>query len=258
MNKAQLDSFAALLRQQRQHFLREFRRAEQGLEAIAEERESELEEHAQEEQSARLLTRLDNQTLHTVKEIDAALQKILAGSYGKCELCHKVIAVARLRSLPAARLCRRCAARSEKSSVTASSAFETPPEAPVPADLSLLSDRELTEAIKEQVKEDGRIDMQELHVVCRKGVVYLSGLLPSQAEHQVLLQTLTDVMGLEEIVDHLEIEELLWQTEQRSGKELGPEGMPRWQEAPGSEDIVESMEEDKEFVAPAKPTPNEE
>jgi hypothetical protein len=46
--------------------------AEEGLEAIAEERESELEEHAQEEQSARFLTRLDDTILFAVKEIDAA------------------------------------------------------------------------------------------------------------------------------------------------------------------------------------------
>ena len=79
MNKEQLESVAQLLRQQRNHFLQEFRRAEQGLDAIAEERESELEEHAQEEQTARLLTRLDDQTLRAIKEIDAALQKILDG-----------------------------------------------------------------------------------------------------------------------------------------------------------------------------------
>jgi len=81
--------------------------------------------------------------------------------------------------------------------------------------------------------------------------------LPSEAEHQILLKTLTDVMGLQEIVDHLEIEELLWQTEKRT-REVGPEIIARWQEPPGSEDIVESMEEDKDFVAPAKPTSNEE
>ena len=83
------------------------------MDAIAEERESELEEHAQEEQTARLLTRLDDQTLRAVKEIDAALQKILDGTYGKCEACHKPIAIARLRSLPAARFCRRCATKNE-------------------------------------------------------------------------------------------------------------------------------------------------
>jgi hypothetical protein len=121
----------------------------------------------------------------------------------------------------------------------------------------LLSDQELTEATREHLKEDGRIDLDELHVVCRKGVVYLSGVLPSEAEHQITLQTLTDVMGLEEIVDHLEIGDLLWQNEKRT-KEVGPEITPRWQEPPSSEDIVESSEEDKDFVAPAKPTPSEE
>lgn len=258
MNKELLDWFAQLLREQRNHFLQEFRRAEQGLDVIAEERESELEEHAQEEQTARLLTRLDDQTLHAVKEIDAGLQKILDGSYGKCEACHKSIAIARLRSLPAARFCRSCAGQSESPSITLGAAAETPPESPVPADLSLLSDPELTEAIKEHLKEDGRIDLEELHVVCRKGIVYLSGVLPSEVEHQILLKTLTDVMGLQAIVDHLEIEELLWQTEKRSRKEVAPEIIPRWQEPPGSEDVVESMEEDKEFIAPAKPTPSEE
>lgn len=258
MKKEHLDSFAQLLREQRHHFLQEFIRAEKGLDVIAEERESELEEHAQEEQTARLLARLDDQTLQAVKQIDAALQRLLDGTYGKCEGCHKSIAIARLRSLPATRFCRRCAAKSETPPVAAGGTTETPPEGPVPADLSLLSDPELTEAIKEHLKEDGRIDLEELHVVCRKGIVYLSGMLPSEAEHQIVRQTLTDVMGLEEIVDHLEIEELLWQTEKRSRKEVGPEIIPRWQEPPGSEDIVESMEEDKEFIAPAKPTPGEE
>jgi len=257
MKKEVLDSLQQLLRGQRGHFLQEFRRAEQGLDVIAEERESELEEHAQEEQTARLLTRLDDQTLHAVKEIDAALQKILDGTYGRCEVCHKSISTARLRSLPATRFCRRCAAQSESPPITAGGAAETPPESPVPADLSLLSDNELPDAIREHLKEDGRIDMEELHVVCRKGAVYLSGSVPSEAEHQILLHTLTDVMGFKEIIDHLQVEALLWQTEKRT-REVGPEIIQRWQEPPGTEDIVESAEEDKEFVAPAKPTPGEE
>jgi DnaK suppressor protein len=256
MNTTDLASLAQLLRQQRNHFLQEFRRAEQGLDAIAEERESELEEHAQEEQTARLLTRLDDQTLRAVKEIDAALQKIHGGTYGKCERCHKPIASARLHSLPAARFCRRCAAMNEAQPSMAGGVAEAPSVGAIPADLTLLSDQELTAAIKEHLQEDGRIDLEELHVAGRKGVVYLSGSLPSEAEHQILLNTLTDVMGLQEIVDHLEITEVLWQTEKRT-REVGQETVQRWQEPPASEDIVESMEEDKEFVAPAKPMPGE-
>jgi RNA polymerase-binding protein DksA len=119
MNEELLESLAQLLREQRKHFLREFRRAEEGLEVIAEERESELEEHAQEEQTARLLTRLDDRTLHAIQEIDAALQRILDRTYGKCEGCHRPISIARLRSLPATRFCRSCAPGSEVQSASA-------------------------------------------------------------------------------------------------------------------------------------------
>ena len=56
MDKDFLASQAQLLRDQKTHFLHTFSRAEEGLAAIAEDRESELEEQAQEEQSARFLT----------------------------------------------------------------------------------------------------------------------------------------------------------------------------------------------------------
>jgi len=256
MNKELLDSMTELLRCQRKTYLEEFRQAEKDLESIAEERESELEEHAQEEQSARLLTRLDNRTLEAVREIDAALERILKGAYGKCERCRKAIPIARLRALPATRFCKSCAGRSERRPVAASGAPETVTAALVPPDLSLLNDREMAEAILEHLKEDGRIDMEELRVLTRKGVVYLTGALPSEAEHQILLQTLTDVLGFKEIVDHIEIEELLWENERRT-REKPPEEQPSCEDSPGTEDVVESHEEGKEFVAPAKPTPEE-
>lgn len=256
MEKTLLESFAEVLRAQRGGYLREFRKAEQGLEAIAEERESELEEHAQEEQSAVFLTRLDDRTLRAVKEIDAALQKILDGTYGVCESCHGAIAIARLRFLPATRFCKSCAEENEKAAPAVAAAITTPKTAPVPPDLSLLDDGELVETIREHLREDGRVDLNELRVMCRRGVVHLDGHLPSETEHQILLNTLTDVLGLKEIADRLEVEELLWENDRRT-RELPPEEQPPWQEEPGTEDIVESLEEGKEFVAPSKPTPEE-
>lgn len=256
MDKELLDSLAQLLREQRNHYLQEFRRSEEGLEAIAEERESELEEHAQEEQTARVLTRLDDRTLRTVQEIDAASQKILDGTYGICEACDKVIPIARLRSLPATRFCTTCAAQGEAQPVIGGAETETPPAGPMPGDLTLLDDRELTETIHEHLKEDGRVDMEELRFICRNGVVHLSGKLPSEAEHQILLHTLTDVLGLKEIVDRLDIEELLWESDRRA-RELPAEQTARWEDSPGTEDIVEANEQGTEFIAPAKPTSEE-
>jgi len=109
MDQKLLDSLTELLRKQREDFLKEFRTAEEGLEFIAKDRESELEERAQEERSARLLARLDDRTLHAVKDIDAALQRLLDGTYGVCEACGQNIAIARLRILPATRFCTECA-----------------------------------------------------------------------------------------------------------------------------------------------------
>ena len=111
MNKQTLDLLSAALRRQREHYLREFRKAEEGLAACAEEREIELEERAQEEQTARYLSRLDDRTFRAVQEIDAALQRILDGAYGSCESCHKDVDEARLSALPATRVCAKCAAR---------------------------------------------------------------------------------------------------------------------------------------------------
>ena len=252
-----LDVFAEQLRNQRNQYLDKFRRAEADLESIAEERESELEEHAQEEQSARLLKNLDDRTLHAVREIDAALQRILKASYGICEACGDAIAIARLRALPATRCCTDCEARNEKQAVLPVEQLTAPPNAPLPEDLSLLDDVEMAEAIRDHLKEDGRIDTEELRILCRNGVVHLSGALPSEPEHQILLQIVTDVLGLKEIVDRIQLEELVWERERRT-KKPAPEVLLPGEEAPGTEDIVESSEEGTEFTAPTKPTPEEE
>jgi DnaK suppressor protein len=52
---------------------------------------------------------LVRQVRHHLTEIDAALERVDAGSYGLCERCGTVIGDARLDALPAARTCIRCA-----------------------------------------------------------------------------------------------------------------------------------------------------
>jgi hypothetical protein len=128
--------------------------------------------------------------------------------------------------------------------------------APLPGDLNLLDDHELVETIWEHLKQDKRVDLEELRIVCRKGVVYLSGALPSEAEHDIVIQTITDVLGLKEVVDHIQVEELLWQRES-SIEQSEPEMLPRPQELPGTEELVESDEEGEESSAPAGPPPRQ-
>lgn len=50
---------------------------------------------------------IENET-EALKEIDAALARIDAGTYGACESCGKKIGKARLRAVPYARLCIDC------------------------------------------------------------------------------------------------------------------------------------------------------
>lgn len=46
-----------------------------------------------------------------LEEIDAALERLGRGAYGRCETCGEEIGAERLEVLPAARQCVRCAAK---------------------------------------------------------------------------------------------------------------------------------------------------
>jgi hypothetical protein len=63
----------------------------------------------------------------------------------------------------------------------------------------------------DKLKNDGRLDLEQLEISCRKGVVYLEGIIPSEIEHQILLRTLTDVMGFSSLIDRIQINEPDWQ-----------------------------------------------
>ncbi len=49
--------------------------------------------------------------LETLADVDAALAKMEAGTYGRCEECGGEIGEARLEAMPAARLCIACASK---------------------------------------------------------------------------------------------------------------------------------------------------
>jgi hypothetical protein len=162
----------------------------------------------------------------------------------------------RLDAIPETPYCRKCAEEVEHmNSVdregTAAAAPGTPP------DYSLLSDRELEEAVRDLLREDRRVDMEELRVVCRHGVVHLGGSVPSEGERQIVLQTITDVMGLRNVDDRLKAQEVLWEREDRSRGEVQP-GLAPWEEQGGTEDVAEAQEDGVDFEAPIRPVPEEE
>ena len=257
MNKREQDWFMGALQRRRAHLVGEVADTEVELHSIQEEREIELEEFAQEDRAARALAHLDDRAKHEIVEIDAALRRLMEGTYGICEGCGARITKARLRAVPATRFCVACAQEHETARPGIPPEEEVHHPGVVPPDLRLLSDRELEEYVREQVRDDRRVDIEELRLVCRHGVVHLEGALPSEAEHSILLQLLTDVLGLEEIVDHLQVKELFWEREERAKVEPAAEPLPQ-REPYGTEDIVESLEEGIEYVPPVSPTPEEE
>lgn len=257
MNEKELEVFTEALQSQRALLVGEVTDTETELRSIQEDRETELEELAQEDQAARSLARLDDRAKHEIMEIDAALRRIAEGTYGTCEECRSPIVEERLHAVPAARFCVDCAREQETAQPAVPPEEEVRHPGRVPPDLSLFSDRELKEYLREQVQADGRVDMDELRLVCRHGVVYLEGTLPSEAEHSILLQLLTDVAGLEEIVDHLQVQEPLWEREDRSKAERAEKRLSGV-EPSDTEDIVESLEEGIDYVPPISPTPEEE
>jgi DnaK suppressor protein len=249
---------AQALRRQRATLLKEFFDAEADLRSIAEDREAELEERAQEERDARILSRLDDRSLRGIQEIHGALRRMIDGTYGKCARCRRTVPIARLRALPTAELCVECGRKEERAGRGRSATVEPRHPGRLPPDLEPLLDREVEEALRDLVRQDGRVDMEELRLVCRHGVVHLGGTVPSEAEHQIVRKLVTDVAGCEEVVDHVAVNELLWERGDRSRPAPRERVGPSHLEPLGTEDPVRSAEEGLQYVPPDRPPSEEE
>ena len=122
-----------------------------------------------------------------------------------------------------------------------------------------LNDRDLKLSILDNLKNDGRLDLEQLEIACRKGVVYLEGIIPSEIEHQILLRTLTDVMGISSLIDRIQINELDWEREDVALGTADPEPTPYEQmlydEEPYTENIFESEEYEIPYDLPDKVPP---
>ncbi len=130
---------------------------------------------------------------------------------------------------------------------------------PSPADYQNINDRDLKLSILDNLKNDGRLDLEELEVSCRKGAVYLEGIIPSEIEHQILLRILTDVMGVSPIIDHLQINELDWEREDLAPGTAEPEPtideQMLYDEEPFTENIFESEENEIPYDLPERVPP---
>lgn len=67
------------------------------------------EDRSSERQGDEVLEALGNTELVELRQIDAALARVAAGTYGDCAKCGEAISTERLELLPATPLCKSCA-----------------------------------------------------------------------------------------------------------------------------------------------------
>ncbi len=246
MKPEEVASLAQELRRQRRALFAAVANTDADLQLIAEDREGELEERAREEWTARL----DHRGRQAIEAIDTALQRIADGTYGVCTACGRILPLARLHALPATPLCVDCARAHEAPTPSAGGDMEVSHQGPLPADTSLLTNGELEGALQAQLRDDGRVPMGDLRIACRPGVVYLDGSVPNEATRGVLLQLITDVAGLQEVVDRLHVEKI---TRPPGGRKRSPKGRRPGFPPSTAEDMVQDKEEGHPGIPPIAP-----
>ena len=255
MSEGDMGRLKEMLLKRRQEIFEWLQRFESDWQSL-EERDIELEEEAQKAALTSHYNQLDQRRQEELEEIDLALCRMAAGSYGICESCQKLISLKRLEALPATRLCRKCAHKYKEEQRKLSPAWEAISCAELPDEYQNLNNEELRMLILDHLRNDGRVDLEELDICCRCGVVYLEGVVPSEGEHEILLQILTDVMGFASTIDHLQITELMWEREDRAPGRTPFALSADVEEI--SDDVFESQEKETPYIFPDRPPPEEE
>lgn len=81
----------------------------------------------------------------------------------------------------------------------------------LPAPFRGLPDEEIEQHLFEELRMDGRVELEELDITVQNGKVILEGRLPSEVKHQILLEVIEDRLGFIEVEDYIDIDELLWE-----------------------------------------------
>jgi len=102
------------LRRRREELLREAAAGAAAIAALDDEREAEPVEQAQEARLRDALVRLGERERIELLQVNAALDRLVDGTYGRCVLCGRAVPPGRLRALPATPHCVACAGVAER------------------------------------------------------------------------------------------------------------------------------------------------
>ncbi len=160
-----------------------------------------------------MVDRLEGLRKQLMKEMDAtdiALGKIRANAYGICEGCGDEIPMERLRAIPWTPFCRSCAERGGNPPPPFGGESETA-ELPV-------SEPGIEAVLMERLRQDGRVETEELHMRAEDGTLVLEGALPSTRKQEILHSLLEENPDVEEIDDRLRIDPVPWERGDRPGR----------------------------------------
>lgn len=216
MNKDEILFLRNVLLDRRSSILERVRKLEAAWQEL-EERAIELEEEAQKASIAKPYDKLDRNNKVEIEQIDMALGKMTLGDYGVCESCGDEIALRRLEALPWARLCVECARDFEKQHKSLPQATEVAVSGKVPDEFQGLPNEQIIHLVYERLQSDERIETEDLKITFRKGVMFLDGSLPGEAEHELVMQILTDSMGFSAIVDRIAANDLVTEQDEFTG-----------------------------------------
>lgn len=236
-------------------------RAERGeidrMRKVLHEPEVEMEEQAQKEMTDAELEERDELTRDELKLINDALVRIEAGVWGVCENCGRDIEKKRLDALPWAKTCVECARGGEESEYPVTMGGVVEPSAPyLPPGYRDMTDEELAGAVVEELRNDGRVELDDLEVEARDGVIVLSGSLPSNRKHEVLLEVVEDIMGLTALEDNTRVNRVGFQREGDAERPEGPtEEQTLLEGEPLKDDFWEAGEEGESVEPPDQMVP---
>jgi len=114
MNKKKLNQFRSQLKSIRSELLGDVEKSNQHVKENQNGQIADISDHAAHTYNQQLEGELGEQEWQKLKQVDAAIEKIVEGEYGVCTKCEASIPEARLEVVPYTEFCTQCLSEMEK------------------------------------------------------------------------------------------------------------------------------------------------